>query len=458
MSSMNAPQPPPRSGDLPPGPAAASFWNLLRYSHAPLSYLEECRSRFGDPFTVPLYGYGSLVMLSDPEAVRDVFRGSPSALHSGEGNEFLSVAVGTTSVLVLDGEAHAEQRRVLMPPLKGDRMRAFFTAMRTETVDRLRTWTTGRRLRLLPDLRRITLRVILRAVLGLEAGAELDEFEAKVERMSAAARTSRYTLVILALLPPRLLLGSRWVPFTRHLRNLDRALFALLERRRREASRPRQQNVLDDLIATRHGDGRPLADQEIRDAIVTLLVAGFDTTSLALAWVLEQVLRHEGTVTRIRAELAAVTGGVPLADEHLPRLDFLDATIREALRLRTIIPFVVRMTKEPFAAAGREYPSGVILAPCSHLVHRREDLYPEPERFRPQRFLDRRSAPHEWFPFGGGNRVCLGMTFALHEMKVVLATLLASVDLQLEGASRPVRQGVTLAPHDGVRVRVVRSG
>jgi cytochrome P450 len=171
---------------------------------------------------------------------------------------------------------------------------------------------------------------------------------------------------------------------------------------------------------------------------------------------LEQIVPRPDVVGRITDEVRqAAGGGLPQA-EHLDRLAYLDAAIRESMRVRTIIPLVVRKTKRPFVAGGREYPAGVLLSPCSHLVHRRADLYPEPAKFRPERFLERKYAGHEWFPFGGGNRVCLGMAFALYEMKVVLGTLFTQVRLERPPGSRsaPVRQGITLAPNDGARVVV----
>lgn len=437
---------------LPPGPSTPSFWQLLRYAHSPLSFLEGCARKFGDPFTVRLTGYPRFVFMASPDAVRDVFRGDSHALHSGEGNEFLSVSVGKNSVLVLDEEPHAEQRRVLVSPLKGERMRTFFHAMRTETLEMVKGWPKGQPIRMLPAMRRITLRIILQVALGLASGPELEDLERKVERMIAYGRTSRYSIVILTLVSMKPFANSRWLPFFRQLRQLDEALFALIARRRVEPARPGGGSVLDDLLKTPHADGKPMSDQEIRDAIVTILIAGFETTSIALAWALEQIVPLPDVVAHIREEIQTVTGGESLRDEHLPRLEFLDAAIRESMRLRTIIPFVVRLTKQPFTAGGREYPTGVILAPCSHLVHRRDDLYPQPERFRAERFLERRFGPNEWLPFGGGHRVCLGMTFALYEMKVVLATIFSQTNLRRpDGArSKSVRQGISLAPHDGV--------
>jgi len=379
-------------------------------------------------------------------------------LHSGEANEFLSVSVGKNSVLVLDDEPHAEQRRVLLPPLKGERMRGHFDAMLEQTRQTMNDWPVGRPIRMLPQMRRITLRVILQAALGLTPGPELDDLERKVESVAAYGRTSHYSIVLLKVVPVKLLANSRWAPFFRQLRQLDETLYAFIARRRREMTGGT--SVVDDLLATTHEDGRPVSDQEIRDAIVTLLFAGFDTTSIALSWALEQLVPRADVVDRIKDELKQVTGGGPLRPEHLDRLVYLDAAIRESMRLRTIIPLVVRMTKKSFTAGGREYPPGVMLAPCSHLVHRRSDVYPEPERFRPERFLERKFGPHEWFPFGGSNRICVGMPFALYEMKVLLATVLSQVRLSRPTGARCTsrRYGIVLGPVDGGTVIVRPAG
>jgi cytochrome P450 len=212
--------------------------------------------------------------------------------------------------------------------------------------------------------------------------------------------------------------------------------------------------VLDDLLAATHEDGTPLGDREVRDALITVLIAGHDTTALALSWALSEIAGHPEVVDRLADELRRVTGGGPPEAGHLPTLEYLEGTIRESLRLRPVAPFVVRKTVRPFAVGGREYPTGVVLCPCSYLVHRREELYPDPSRFRPERFLERKFGAHEWFPFGGGNRVCLGMPFALYEMKVLLATLLSEVrPSRPAGArSRARRYGIVLGPDDGGRV------
>lgn len=437
---------------LPPGPRSPAWWQLVRYSFWPLGFLERCQRRFGDEFTIRQAGYGTLVLLASPEAVKDVFRGDPHVLHSGEGNEFLSASAGKNSVLVLDDEPHDRQRRVLLPPLKGERMRAFFSAMQQATLEEVRTWPAGKRFKLEGPMRNITCRVILQAVLGLPAGERLKEMEAKVHHLLSFTRSS-WQLILIKVFSPERMKPSQSVPFYRALGNLDAAVYAAIFRGRQEPLASRPECVLTDLLAATHADGTPLTDEEIRDAVVTLLFAGHETTSVALAWAFSEIVPRANVMGEIRHELHRVTGDKLPTAEQVSQLDYLDAAIREVLRLRTILPFVVRKTKTPFTAGGRDYPEGVLLSPCSHLVHQRADLYPEPEKFRPERFLERKFTPYEWFPFGGGNRTCLGMAFALYEMKVVLATALAACKLtRTQNAGRYVRRGLTLAPRDGAWV------
>ncbi len=397
-------------------------------------------------------------MLSDPNAVREIFQADPDLLHSGEANALFTATVGRSSVLVLDGAPHMRQRRTLVPPLKGERMRAFLDAMRLETLEALSSWPVGTPFPTLPTMRRVTLRVILRTGLGLQPGSELDRFERKIETFLSHGR-QRYALVLMTIVPIERLAGSRWVPLFRQLSDLDDDLFALISARRRGERNVTSQNVLDDLLAAKHEDGAPLADREVRDALITILIAGHETTALALAWALSEIAQHPDVVDRLSDELVRVTGGGPLAAEHLPALEYLDGAIRESLRLRPVVPFVVRKTMQPISITGREYPAGVVLCPCSYLVHQREELYPHAGEFRPERFLERKYGPHEWFPFGGGNRICLGMPFALYEMKVLIATLLSQVrPTRPTGAcSKARRYGIVLGPDDGGRIVVQRT-
>lgn len=440
---------------LPPGPSSLAWWQLIRFAGDPLALLDECHRRYGDTFTLNIAGHGRFVMLSDPVDVREVFQGDPDVLHSGEANSLFIATVGRHSVLVLDGPPHRRQRRVLVPPLKGERMRAFFDAMQFETLQAVRDWTVGTPFPSLPTMRRVTLRVILRTGLGLSPGPELDRFERKIETFLANGR-QRYALVLMTVMPIERLSGSRWIPLFRQLSDLDDDIYALITARRNGKRTVTDPNVLDDLLQATHETGAPMDDREVRDALITILLAGHETTALALSWALADVAQHPEIVDRLCDELSAVTGGGPPAEEHLASLEYLDGAIRESLRLRPVAPFVVRKTVRPFAVGDREYPAGVVLCPCSYLVHRREELYPAAGEFRPERFLERKFQPHEWFPFGGSNRICLGMPFAMYEMKVLLATLLSQVrPTRPSGAcSRARRYGIVLGPDDGGRIIV----
>lgn len=446
----------PIAESFPAGPRTPAAWQLLRYSHSPLSFLEECSNRYGDPFTLRFAGYGTFVMLSDPDAVRDVFRSDADGLHSGEANQFLSAVVGESSVLVLDGLPHARQRRALQLPLKGERMRSFLGAIQQATLEAVNTWPVGSRQRMLEPMQGITLQIMLRAVLGLNSSADLQVFARMVQRLMDLSR-GKHGLVLAMLLPVSLLKRVNGLPFFRQMRDLDRSLFELIDARRRLDPDERGDSILADLLKSPAGvDSTALSNQEIRDALLTLIVAGHDTTSVALAWALETIVANADAGERIREEILQVTGGSPPNALQLSRLAYLEAAIRESLRMRTILPFVLRVTKREFSAGGRRYPPGVKLCPCSHLMHRRGDLYPEPQMFRPERFLSRNYLSHEWFPFGGGHRMCVGAAFAMYQMKVVLSTVFATVDLSRSPGSRshPIRRGIVLAPDDGVQLNV----
>lgn len=441
---------------LPPGPAQGSVNQLLRYSFRPLEFLESCAARYGETFTINLAGFGPIVQLTRPEDVHEVFRGDPKVLHAGEGNALLSSVVGDTSVLVLDDAPHVRQRKVMLPPLKGERMRTFFDAMQTEALAVADNWTGAGFVRADKGMQDVTLRVILRASLGLDPGTQFDGMQKSMARLLMHIRHP-LALVMWNLFPLDRYENSRVLPFYRMRRKFDRMLHEYVDRQRALDPAERPACLLNDLLETTYDDGGAMTDRELRDAIVTILAAGHDTTGLALAWAFELILADPGVVARIEAELDEVAGGGLPAIEHMQQLPYLDAVIKETLRVRNIIPFVVRVLKDDFSVGGFAYPKGIVLSPSIHLLHMREDLYPEPKAFRPERFLERKFAPHEWIPFGGGNRACLGQAFALYEMKVVLATLFSSLRLErpAKPVSRPVRRGVSIGPSDGTLLRVV---
>ena len=435
---------------LPPGPSAPSAVQLLHFTQRPLAWLEDCARRYGDPFTVRLPGLGAFVMIAAPELIKQVFTGDDDVLHAGKANAMLEPMVGRHSVLLLDGAPHLRQRRLLSPPLRGDRMAAYAPLMAEITAATLARMPRGTPFALHDHLQSITLDVILRAVFGLEAGAGLTELRALLVAMLEPPPA------LMAFLPVRYLdfPGSPYRRFLRRRDAVDGALRAIL-RARRAAPEPGRTDILSLLGAARDDHGVAMTEDELRDELMTMLIAGHETTATALSWTFACLLEHPEVLARVVAELdGARTASGELDVAALARLEYLDAVIKETLRLRPILPDVVRKVQAPMELAGYAIPTGVSLAPCIHLAHRRATSFPEPRRFRPERFLGAKLDPYTWLPFGGGIRRCLGMAFALHEMKIVLGVILSRAQLRLAkpGPVAVVRRSITLAPAGGTRV------
>jgi cytochrome P450 len=436
-----------RNPVLPPGPRQPSVVQLVHFVRKPVAWFEELGRRFGDPFMVRLPGQAPFVMASAPGLIKEIFTGDDEVLHAGKANQLLEPLLGRHSVLLLDGPAHLRQRRLLSPPLRGERMQVYAGLIAELAAAEVARMPRDRAFGLHEHMQVITLEVILRAVFGMDAGARMDALRrlilAAIEPMPAA----------LAFVPPRYL-DVPLSPYRRFLRR-RRALAGALRdviAARRAAPEAARADILSLLLAVRDADGRPMTDDELVDELITMLVAGHETTATALSWAFACVLEHPPALARLRDELAGVADPAALAE-----LPYLDAVVKETLRLRPILPDVVRQLQRPMRFAGYDLPAGIYLAPCIYLAHRRAEAYPEPERFRPERFLGVRPDPYTWLPFGGGIRRCLGMAFALYEMKIVLGVVLARCVLRLAepGTVRVVRRSITLAPQAGTRVRIV---
>jgi cytochrome P450 len=412
--------------------------------------MERCAQRFGDCFTIRLPVNPPFVFFTDPEAVKEIFTGDPEKLPAGATRAILQPLVGQHSVLVLDGARHAQQRKLLMPPFHGERMQAYSEVMREITDQTMARWPVGRAFPIQPEMQSITLNVILRTVFGIDEGAEFVHLrDLLVELLSLGTNP-------LALIPwfPTLL-----SPFTKRQRlmqlieEVDTALYAAIAYRRKAGTEGRP-DILSMLIDARDEDGQSMTDVELRDELITMLVAGHETTATSLSWTFHRILQHPEVIEKLKAELRSVAGNGAVAPAQINKLDYLDATIKEAQRLIPIVPIVGRKIHEPMRIGGRDLPAGVIAAPCIYLTHHRADIWPDPNRFDPDRFLARRPSPYEFFPFGGGNRFCLGAAFAMYEMKIVLTQVLLRVTLRAAPGRtvRVVRRGVTFAPSEGMPV------
>lgn len=416
---------------------------MLRYFRDPYGALQHAHARQGDLFPWPL-ATGPMVITGDPEVVRAAFTAEPDAFEPLAA-ALLAPVIGESNVIVLSGERHRAMRKLQMPPFHGARMRTYGTLIHEITRAQIARWQPGQRFCMHRSAQDISLEVIMQAVLGIGEPAQRAAFKGAVLRMMAALKPS----FLFAPALRRDLLGlSAWSRFQRAKLQVGTLLLAELSQRRADP-RPRG-DILSLLMEARFDDGSPLSDEDLLIQSANLVVAGHETTASALAWACELVYRDDRVRTRLQEELTAA--GQPLDLEAVTRLPYLDAVCAETLRINPVAPLIGRVMSRPLALPGRELPAGMALGLSALLVHRRADIYPEPERFRPERFLEHSYTPFQYFPFGGGARRCLGAAFALYEMKIALATILTGPALRLLDP-RPSQAGVrntTVGPRDGI--------
>jgi cytochrome P450 len=427
--------------ELPPGPRAPATINTARLVRRPLESLLGWHERYGDVFTVKYLIFGTGVYVADPAAIRDLLTGDQSDLHAGEANAPLSPVLGNNSVLVLDGPRHLRQRKLLLPPFQGSAVHAFREVIREVAEAEVAGWVRGAEFTMRDRMRALTFEVICRAVFGVTD-------RHRVERLRGALLPIMDMGAASFFLPQALRrdLGplSPWGRLQRRLRTADALLYEEIDLRRREADLDQRTDVLSLLLRARDEEGRPMTDEELRDELMTMLAAGHETTATGLAFAFDLLLRHPKVLSRLKEELAA-------GDDA-----YLEATVTESLRLRPVIDASERTLTKPRVIGGWELPAGIRVYPAIVLVHRREDLYPQADQFRPERFLDGEAESYSWLPFGGGIRRCIGAALAQAEMAEVIRVVLSRVEL------RPVRpkpdpvvmRGITLVPQHGTPVSV----
>jgi cytochrome P450 len=418
---------------LPPGPRMPRAVQTAIWFRSAQWMLEQCRARFGDTFTLRIAHEGTWVVLSRLEDVKQVFTGDPSTFHAGEGNRILLPVLGEHSVLLLDEDAHLEQRKLLLPPFHGARMQRYGDLMSRIAATEIERWPLETPYRLRSRMQAITLEIILRAVFGLEEGERLERLREELRGLLDMATNPRMLLFPVLLGPDRL---ARFGPFGRAVARVDGPLYEEIAERRGAADLDERSDVLTLLLQARHDDGESMSDREVRDELMTLLVAGHETTATALAWAVERLVRHPDKLERLTAEVRAGA------------TEYLDAVVSETLRLRPVISLVARRLTRPVEIGGWSLPAGVTVTPAVYLLHRRPDLYREPDRFLPERFLDEPPGTYTWIPFGGGVRRCLGSSFAQAEMRAVLSELVTRRALRpTRPESEPtLRRAITETP------------
>jgi len=426
---------------LPPGPRLPRFVQTAGFVIGGVRFLEACRRRYGDLVTLGTLFDSGFVMVFDPALVKELFHGSNDRLHAGEANALLGPVLGERSVLLLDGPEHLRHRRLLLPTFHGEQLRSWADAIREATDLEIDSWPIGEPFPIFTSMQALTLRVIIRVVFGYPPGPEANELQRRLRAMIEPVARPRGLLLaqLLARFGAR---GERRAVtrFEAQRVAVDELLYAEIARRRGEADLAERTDVFSALLLATDDRGERLSDREVRDELVTLLLAGHETTAVGLAWTFDLLLHSPAVLTQ------AIEGD----DEYL------DAIVKESLRIRPVIPGVGRVVRgEPFRLGGYEIPVGFEINPSIRVIHRRADLYPEPNAFRPERFLGPDPPDtYTWIPFGGGTRRCLGASFALTEMRTVLRRVLDRAVLRPADPAldQAAFRGITVAPRGGVRV------
>jgi unspecific monooxygenase len=442
-----------RSGHHPPIVQDFWFWQIWQWTFDPLAYLDRCAQQYGDCF-VTQFGKLESVYVSHPEAIAEIFT-QPELYDSGRAQQVLKYTLGNSS-LTLDGEPHRRRRQLLMPPFHGERMKSYGDIIRqiTEQVA-AQSWQVGQTITMLPLANDITLRVILKAVFGVAEGERFEQMRLRIQKLLSVGADP---ITYMATFFPALLRNrGPWRPldvYTKLKQQVDEHLYAEISERRANSDHSRT-DILTLLMSAQDEDGNHLTDLELRDELVTMLLAGHDSSAATISWAMYFIHATPAVKAKLLDELTTVDPTDALATVRLP---YLNAVCSEALRLRSAGPTVaVRVTKQPVMLMGYELPADTVVLPCQYLTHHREDIYPNARQFRPERFLERQYSPYEYYPFGGSDRRCIGAAFASFEMKLVLATLLRHYQLELAESPpiKAVRRGVNISPQGGVKLRVV---
>lgn len=432
---------------LPPGPKTPPSWQLFQWVTQPLDFLEVNAKRYGDIFTAQWQGFPPFILLHSPQGIQELLTADPHLVDGGTGNQILAPVVGQHSLALLDGEPHMRQRRLLMPPFHGERLRTYGEVIGQVATEVLEKARLSQPFPVRVVMQEITLRVILQTVFGLDAGERYEQLRQLLSEMLDTI-SSRWSsaLLFLPVLQKDWGAWSPWGKYIRRQHQIDQLIFAEIAQRRQSYD-PNRTDVLNLLLGAVDEAGEPMSDQELRDELMTILVAGHETTASALAWAFYWVAHRPDVHEKLLKDLDSLDASAdPM---QIARLPYLTAVCQETLRIYPVAMLTfVRRLKAPLEVMGYQFAEHQVLIPCIYLLHHRPDLYPQPQEFRPERFLERQFSPYEYLPFGGSNRRCLGMAFAMLEMKLVLATLVRQFELTLAtaGPVQPVRRGLTLAP------------
>ena len=427
---------------LPPEPKGSSLSQTLRWAFRPLQFMDDCRRKYGDNFSVRFLGFERpMVLISDPVAIKALYMERSHGLPPGR-NIILEPILGSGSLLIQEGAEHLSRRKLMLPPCHGERMRSYEAAVDEIVSAEVDSWPLDTEFPIHSRMQAVTLEVILRVVFGVSEGPRLERLRGMLANVLQETASPRAQIIGLAT--RRFGGKGPWAKFEGALREVDELLYAEIAEHREKPGLEDREDVLSMLMLAEFEDGGKMDDSELRDQLMTLLLAGHETTATALAWTFDLLLRHPQALQRLRDELAAGED------------EYLRATISESLRLRPVIPLAGRRLSTELVADGLTLPAGTDVTPAIWLTHTRADVYPEPYAFKPERFLDGGPDTYGWIPFGGGIRRCIGASFAEFEMRIALREVLTRCDLRKANPApeKTGRRNITLSPKDGTPVVV----
>jgi cytochrome P450 len=437
---------------LPDKPQTPSWVQTIQAIMYRLEYLEANAQRYGDCFKMRTLGFPPFVVFSNPQAIQEIFTADPNQFASAEANKkTLQPLLGNNALQLHDGDYHRRQRLLLTPPFHGERMQTYGKVICDITNAVINDWTIGESRLVHSLMQEISLRVIIRVVFGIDEDSRFRQVRQLLSLMLNIFNSPlSSTVLFLPFLQKDLGSWSVWGRFLRLRQQINELLYAEIRERREQPDLSRN-DILSLMMSARDEDGQPMADEELRDELMSLLFAGHETIASALAWALYWIHYLPEVRDRLLQELEGL--GLNPDPTEIARLPYLKAVCSETLRIYPTVLFTSpRIVKSPIQLMGYEFDKGTVLFPCIYLTHHRPELYPEPKRFKPERFLERQFSPYEYFPFGGGNRRCIGIAFAQFEMKLVVATILSRFQLALAHKLpvKPVARGFVITPSGGV--------
>lgn len=427
---------------LPPSLPQPPIVQFYRWAKTPIAFLDECHQRLGEPFTIRWPGAPPTVVFSHPDQVKEILAGDGNVFYGGVSNAITGPVVGKQSIFLSDGDVHTYLRRLVAPPFTGARMRAYGDVMREIADEAVARWPRGKPFQINPAVHEISLDVVMRTIFGVEKGENFERLRSLC--LQVMTRSEFFPLI-----------QAKLGLFRPVLSQIDAIVYAEIARSRAEAAQGiERQDVLHLLVSARDESGKPLSDQALRDNLVTLLLAGHETTATTLAWTFYRLTKHPEVLEKAREEIARVVGKGPVKPDDVVKLEYLEGVIKETLRLFPILPLMARDLQAPARVGDWDLPKDTCVIASTYLTHRRPDVWPDPERFDPMRFVGTRVSPYAFYPFGGGTRLCVGMSFAYYEMKIVVAQALTKIVPRPVPGFEPrvIRTSTVLAPSDGMPV------